>query len=175
MKIESAMLRAAQVCQAKNDPRGYLKGIHIKGDKIEATNGHVAVQLTMDKKVRGEFILDIKGKVPVKAKMSKLEFAKDSSLVKHYDHLGELLSIQPVKVRGGNYPNFEKVIPKEFNDTGRFGVNASYLAMAEKMFGRGQALKIRFSGDVIVIEPVGIKAYGLGEPMLVIKELKISE
>ncbi|GAG54690.1 unnamed protein product, partial [marine sediment metagenome] len=42
MKINSQQLRAAMVCQGVKDVRYYLNGVHIKGNFIEATDGHRA-------------------------------------------------------------------------------------------------------------------------------------
>lgn len=42
LTIRTDALRAALLCAGKKDVRGYLNGVHIVADRVEATNGHVA-------------------------------------------------------------------------------------------------------------------------------------
>ena len=91
MKIKSNLLRAAQMCHAKSgdEPRYYLCGIHIKGNIVEATNGHYAVRMTMESEVDGEHILNVKGAIPKKAHESEFILG-DEAIVKHRDSSGLL-------------------------------------------------------------------------------------
>ncbi len=150
MKIESKLLRAAKHCQAKDDVRFYLNGIHIYKNIVEATNGHVAVQMTMKKKIRGNFILNIKGAIPVKAKFTKFEFNKSETIAKHYDLFGSLISVSCVDVIVGKFPDVDKVIPTEFKPASMVGFNTEYVGLFSKMFGNANmgSAKFQFSGDM---------------------------
>ena len=138
-------MRAAQVCQAVDDYRDYLCGIHISGDKVESTNGHVALQMTMKKKVRGSYIVKIGGKVPKKAENSKFEFDAKQSVVKHFDHFGQFISCQPVELIEGRFPKITPLMPERFSYVDGFGFNADYLAMTAKIFGKGANTSFQFS------------------------------
>ena len=45
MKIEISHLKAILNCAGKQDTRNFLNGVHIKGETMEASNGHVAARL----------------------------------------------------------------------------------------------------------------------------------
>lgn len=149
MKVESKLLRAAKCCQGKEDVRHYLNGIHIYKNIIEATNGHVAVQMIMKKRVRGDFILNIKGFIPAKANFTKFEFNKSETIAKHYDIFGSLISVSCVDVIKGNFPDVNKIIPTKFKAVGAVGFNTSYIGLFSKMFGSSIAgsAKFQFTGD----------------------------
>jgi DNA polymerase-3 subunit beta len=136
MKIKSKLLRAAQVCQAKDDCREYLNGIHIKGNHVESTDGHTCVRMTMDKVIDVERIVNIRGKVPVKAISSIFEIGEVEAIVKHYDQFCELISVQVVDVIEGKYPDFDRVIPKDDKkaSVSEIGVNPDYVGRFSKMF-----------------------------------------
>jgi len=147
MKIKSKLLRAAQHCQGKEDIRYYLNGIHIYKNIVESTNGHVAVQMTMDKKIRGNFILNIKGVVPAKAQWTKFIFDKDETIAKHYDCYESLISVSCVEVIDGKYPDIDRVIPQKFGPIEAIGLNTEYVGLFGKMFGKNymSAAKFQFS------------------------------
>jgi DNA polymerase III sliding clamp (beta) subunit (PCNA family) len=147
MNILSRLLRAAKICQGKDDPRYYLNGIHIYKNKIEATNGHIAIHMTMDKRIRKDLILNIRGVISKKAEYSSFVFGK-SNFVKHYDEFGSLISLNVVDVIDGKYPDINRIIPKEFKSVDSIGVKAAYVGLFGKMFNcKFGVAKLQFSGE----------------------------
>jgi DNA polymerase III sliding clamp (beta) subunit (PCNA family) len=148
MKISSKQLKAAALCQGKGDIRHYLNGIHIYEDKIEATNGHIAVQMTMSKKIKRDLILNITGIIPKKAQDSVFVFG-DDNFVKNYDKYGALISVLVVDVIDGKFPDLNRVMPKGFKEVSHIGVETSYLHLFGKMFDcrYGGIAKLQFTGE----------------------------
>lgn len=145
MKINSQQLRAAMVCQSVKDVRYYLNGVHIKGNYIEATDGHRAVRMKLANRVRGEYILKIKGRIPKCAKISKFEFSNGENIVKHYDSFGDLVSINTVELLQGKFPDIGEVIEKnkeEGESDSQYGFNAKYMGDMAKMFGDANGLSV---------------------------------
>lgn len=150
MKIKSKLLRAAQVCQAKNDIRYYLNGIHIKGRYVESTDGHCCVRMTMDKHVEVERIVNIHGRVPAKAVSSTFEIGEVEAIVKHYDQFCQLIGVQVVDVIEGKFPDFDSVIPKSGKKAiNEIGFSPEYISRFSKMFSIGKRpchAKVEFFG-----------------------------
>ena len=148
MKISSKQLKAAALCQGKNDIRYYLNGIHIYKNKIEATNGHIAVQMTMSKRIKRDLILNVNGIIPKRSQDSVFVFGKDN-FVKNYDMYGNLLSILTVDVIDGKFPDLNRVMPKDFKAVSHIGVETSYLHLFGKMFDCrfGGIAKLQFTGE----------------------------
>ena len=177
MKISSKQLKAAALCQGKNDIRYYLNGIHIYKNIIEATNGHIAVQMTMSKRIKRDLILNINGIIPKKAQDSVFVFGKDN-FVKNYDMYGNLLSILTVDVIDGKFPDIKRVIPTEFKTVSYIGVNTSYLSLFGKMFNCrfGGAAKIQFSGlkgSMLVTSPNGLINEEYGNPKFIVMPVNV--
>ena len=177
MKINSQQLRAAMVCQGKNDVRYYLNGVHIKGNRIESTNGHVAVVMTMKNRVRGDWILKIKGKIPKTSSISRFEFSKNESIVKHYDALGSLLSVHPVDVIEGSFPDLDKITNRDIVPAPYASFNAIYIAMLNEMFdskhGCNVAIFTNAPGGLLKVKPIGPnikKEYG--NPLYVVMPVR---
>lgn len=178
MKIESKLLRAAKHCQGKNDVRFYLNGIHIYKNIVEATNGHIAVKMTMKKKIRGNYILSIKGIIPAKAKFTKFEFNKSETIAKHYDIFGSLILVSCVDVIDGKFPDIDKVIPKEFKAVDFVGFNTEYVGVFSKMFGISNmgSAKFQFGGKTacaLLTSTNGIVNEEFGNPKFMIMPTRL--
>jgi len=177
MKIDSQQLRAAMVCQGKNDVRCYLNGVHIKGDKIESANGYSAVIMRLKNRVRGDWILKVRGKIPKSADISKFEFSKKESIVKHYDALGMLLSVHPVDVIDGNFPDISKIVDKEIIPAPYASFNAEYMSKINDMFGNKHgchvALFTNTMGGLLKIKPIDARIKSLyGNPLFVLMPVR---
>lgn len=157
MKIKSGILAAAQYCQGKNEVRHYLNGIHINRKYVQATNGHIAIQMEHGAKIRVPMIVHIRGKVPVKAQTTKLEFGRDGGtdgLAKHYDVLDQLISVQVIDLIQGRFPDFTKGCL--FGDMSMYSrenkmpaINMEYMALPSKFFPKDKFCATRAlpSGD----------------------------
>ncbi|WP_347254352.1 hypothetical protein [Leminorella grimontii] len=135
MKIKSAMLRAALVCVAKDDPRYYLNGIHITSKYIEATNGHVALRLEHGINTRRNIIIQFIGRIPARAETTELAFGK-SLLATHYDANEQRVGFTAIKLLDGRFPDMDRVIPTTVDHSINPVVQAGLLSYPEKMFGR---------------------------------------
>lgn len=175
MKIDSQQLRAAMVCQAKNDVRYYLQGVHIFGNTIEATNGHVAVVMTMKRRVRGDWILNIKGKISKLASVSKFEFSKKESIVKHYDALGNLLQIHAVDVIDGKFPNIKKITDLKCTPAPYAAFNTKYIGFMGEMFGDKNGCNVAmFTNDStghLKVIPLNANSVSYGDPLFIVMQV----
>ena len=178
MKINSKQLRAAQICQAKDDVRYYLNGIHIYKNKIEATNGHIAVQMTMDHRIKCDLIVNIQGPIPKKAQDSIFVFG-DDNFVKHYDSFGSLIKISVVDVIDGKFPDISKVLPTKFESILTIGVETAYLGLFSKMFDQrfGGAAKLTFTGEngvMLLTSTNGNINQEYGDPQFIVMPARMS-
>lgn len=144
-------LRAAALVRSKSDVRYYLEGIYLHGNKVDATNGHIAYRAELDKseapELEGaqEFKLDlgvvkIKHKIPANTKSKPIAWAKfhmvdDGFIVYYLSHSGEMLDIGLAEsIDYDRYPDFEERAFK-FGEliAEPVGLNADYMAIASKI------------------------------------------
>lgn len=179
MKIKSCKLRAADEFRAKGDIRNYLNGIHINKDFVQATNGHVAIQMKSEVKTSLDVIVRFKGKIPKSAITTKLEFSKGKNIAYHYDGLNELISVQIFTIEEGKFPDFKKVLPeklvvKNVHPT----LSAEYMATAHKAFGNPRnriAMKVVHCDDAskaVIYEVKSPSLHDCGEPLVVIMPMR---
>lgn len=182
MKIKSKLLRAAQVCQAKNDCREYLCGIHIKGNHVESTDGHTCVRMSMKESIDKEIIVNIRGRVPAKAVDSTFEIGEVEAIVKHYDLCHQLLSVQVVDVINGKYPDFDRVIPKDDKKAAinEIGINPDYIGRFSKMFAISKMChaKVELFGINNAIKMTSLNAIineEYGNPVFVVMPIRLKK
>jgi len=182
MKIKSKLLRAAQVCQAKDDWREYLCGIHIKGNHVESTDGHCCVRMAMDKHVEIERIVNIQGRVPAKAVSSIFEIGEVEAIVKHYDQFCQLIGVQVVDVIEGKYPDFDRVFPKDDKKTAinEIGINPDYIGRFSKMFTISKMChaKVELFGINNAIKMMSLNAIineEYGNPVFVVMPIRLKK
>lgn len=148
MKIKTCKLRAADEFRAKGDVRNYLNGIHINKDFVEATNGHVAIQMRSETKTNLDVIVRFKGKIPKSAQDTELEFNKGKNIAYHYDINGTLVDVQMFYIEDGIFPDFKKFLPSKLSLGEKFPMlSAEYMAIAHKAFG---SQKNKFIGMEVV-------------------------
>jgi len=144
--INSKLIRAAQLCQAKNDVRYYLCGIFIgvNGDVV-GTNGHV---LFKTKHVWGEtynpmlehlgtdshgIIVKIDGKIPKREGTVTFDFDAKTATYE----AKSTTKIFPISLVDGRYPDYNRIVPsseREIKLEGPIGFNPEYLGLAS-IFG----------------------------------------
>lgn len=135
MKIKSNLLRAALICVSKDIFRPALAGIHISQKYVEATNGHVAIRMSHDARVKNPVIISIDGKIPARAHITDFRL-KGELIAIHYDEYGIRVGISMIDIiKEHTFPNFDKIIPQAKVDelTPAFAIR--YLAYLPKMFG----------------------------------------
>lgn len=177
MKIDTCKLRAADEFRAKGDIRCYLNGIRINKDYIQATNGHIAIQMDSGVKTRLDVIVRFKGKIPAKAEKTKLEFSKGKNIAYHYDSMGDILSVQIFQIEDGKFPDFDRIIPKEIKIGKTFPpINMHYMAVIKKAFSKEQLMAVRpVSYDkekVVLYEIPPFQANKYGNPLIMIMPTK---
>lgn len=178
--LPSQTLSAARLCQAKNDVRFYLSGVYINHNSIVSTNGHVMFvgpycnedgkqkQIPPSQygghadelKEGQDFILDIRGVIPVKAKTSELIFteaypfeefknAKGGSrsftisrtgVILHRDVHGRTIGGGFFSTIDGKFPDWKKIIDdtddkKKTEDRSGFA-QIKYFGLASKVMGK---------------------------------------
>lgn len=188
MKIKSDLLRAAMLVQAKNDVRRYLCGVRITRKHVQATNGHIALQMEHDSKVRVPVTISIKGKIPARSTMSKFEFGRDgdcNGLVKHYDALGSITAIHAIEVLEGKFPDFES--GRLFGDLERFSfdnpmpaVNPEYMGLPSKLFPKDKYTSVRPAPGGTINDPLllhfsSFVQVSYGNPQLIIMPMRWGE
>lgn len=141
--VDAKFIRAAQAAQAVNDVRFYLCGICLQpGGKIAGTNGHVLYVGTYTEEesemVDQETIIKIEGKIPVAAKDCTFIFQEDGAGFCRTDN-SRAFCFSTIDAR---YPPLDHVLnqvkPKIEGDTFHDGfcINAEYLALLPKIFGK---------------------------------------
>lgn len=173
MKLDSCKLRAAEAFRAKGDIRNYLNGIRINKDYIQATNGHIAIQMDCGVKTRLDVIVRFKGKIPVKAQKTKLEFSKGKNIAYHYDSLNELISAQVFEIEEGKYPRFDKIIPEKMFKGEEFPpLNIEYMAVIKKAFPKENFMAVRpihyDKSKAVIYETTAIQNQVYGNPVIII-------
>ena len=178
MKIKTCKLRAAEEFRAKGDVRNFLNGIRINNKYIQATNGHIAIQMDSEVKTRMDVIVRFSGRIPKSACETKLTFSRDGNVAYHYDSMKQLLSVQMFCIEDGRYPDLKKVIPdeSEFELSGNFPIlNAEYMAVTYKAFGSRKnkfiGMKpVKYDGaeKSVIYKVTGIQHEDYGNPIIVI-------
>lgn len=144
---------SANLAAAKDDPRYYLKGVHIKGNRVEATNGHIAYMASLKdfelpecaagcSPIKLGFIVSPKNKIPKWSKKNPIAYVvitvneKDAD-ISYLSHYGERLSSDIANVIDGKFPNIPKLIStarrNPVNNQLPIGVNTKYLDLPNKM------------------------------------------
>jgi DNA polymerase-3 subunit beta len=150
IQVDSRILKAAKLFQAKNDVRYYLKGIYIETGRAIATDGHTAI-ICSEKGIEVEgkgIIIDICGNIPVKAGMAYIQIVDSKTGIIRFKNNETVLAFNILE---GSYPNIDKVIPTDPKPADSLNINAAYIAKASKaselLSYRGNGIKLTFYGD----------------------------
>lgn len=146
------VLRSANECAAVDDVRSYLNGIHIKGDRVESTNGQVLYMskgsVPIDENWfvsdyhKEDFIIKINGKIPKSKKIrySSIESDGESNfIIRYFSGLGCQVDIGCGSSISGRFPNLPKLtakIRRKTPSTFCVGLNSKYLGLVDKIFSR---------------------------------------
>lgn len=184
MKIQSSILRAAMLFQAKNDVRYYLNGLTITNKHVMATNGHIAVMMEHGQKIRSKsIIISFSHKIPSKAVTTKINLLGKNSYAEHIGPLGDVISIGIVEIIHGKSPDIKKVIDGAYapydGENEKVAMQAKYLAVIDKAFGGGRDfchISLKYSESN---QPVGVEFHNesifksYGNPMVCIMPARI--
>jgi len=132
--LPAAALRAAFIVAAKQDVRYYLNGVFIsKAGDIIATDGHrliamcIGVELPEDFPERGVILSRPPSTIP--ARLPDDNITVDLNLEQWTGTMDWNMGIFPITVIDGNFPDWNRVIPREAHPEDCFwGVSTKYLA-----------------------------------------------
>lgn len=166
--------QAATHCMANQDVRYYLNGIHLNGNRIESTNGHVAyfaefeVNELDDFKVMngqcgylpkeeqneswpdiiiGQFGAKASASIQKKTIWLIIEGEESDLMIKYIDRNFNVIHVQTASKIDTRYPDINKIIPKGKKNREQFniGFNPNYLALPQKILA---SEKSEWSGTV---------------------------
>lgn len=166
MKISAKIIRAAMVCQARDDIRYYLNGFKINKKYVQSTNGHVAVQMEHGLKRIKDGIYFIQGKIPAKAELVKFIIRKNLKIVEFIGVCDEVVGVSILEIIEGNFPDIDNKIikplkSKKINNKNIPRISTEYLSLTNRMFkfkylscdmefrGEDTAILVKFSGGLI--------------------------
>ena len=131
LKISRIMLESTHIFRAKADIRYYLNGVcFMPGSKLAATDGHSMFIGSHENELTENVIVSIE-KSPVK-KYDHAICDTETGLVEFFDEFERRVGVALCQLVYGQYPDVERVIPKETNAVDRICFNAGYLADVEK-------------------------------------------
>lgn len=133
LKISKLLLEGALMFQAKQDIRYYLNGICFMPDgRVAATDGHRAMIASKhDNKLTDNVIVSV-SKSPTK-RYSYALLDTETNIVTYYDEHEAMVGAGICSEIDGNYPDIDRVIPKQNAPAEQIGFNAKYLADVEKL------------------------------------------
>ena len=152
--IDFDVFEAAMEFAAKDDVRFYLNGVHLKGGRVESTNGHIAYMAKPQKGrekpeyLDGTFdcpsmIISPRNKLPAKTKKNWPVFCSitvgEISRVDYLDFYGKVLSSDIIDIVDGKFPNIPRLFSKHIKGAyigESFGINTKYLALFDKIMKR---------------------------------------
>lgn len=145
---------AASMAMASCDVRYYLNGIHLKGQRVESTNGHVAytakilehevIDCSQPFFPKDGVIIQPKNKIPKSTKAKDIhhvliergEFKQSEVSIKYLSLYKETLSTDIGIVVDGRFPNQAKLMAdakKRPIVNAPTGINTGYLSLPDKM------------------------------------------
>lgn len=133
LKVSKLLLEGALIFQAKQDVRYYLNGICFMPDgRIASTDGHRAfIGGNHENKLTENVIIKI-GKPPTKRYDYAIIDTK-SKIATYHDEAGVMVGAGICEEIDGNYPDIDRIIPKQAAPAEQIGFNAKYLADVEKL------------------------------------------
>lgn len=133
LKISKLLLEGALMFQAKQDARYYLNGICFMLDgRVAATDGHRAMIASKhENKLKDNVIVSV-SKSPTKRYAYALLDTK-TGIVTYHDEHEIMVGAGICSEVDGNFPDIDRVIPKQTAPAEQIGFNAKYLADVEKL------------------------------------------
>lgn len=133
LKISKLLLEGALMFQAKQDVRYYLNGICFMPDgRIAATDGHRAMIASKHENKLADNVIVSVSKSPTKRYAYAL-LDTETNIVTYHDEHEAMVGAGICSEIDGNYPDIDRVIPKQTAATEQIGFSAKYLADVEKL------------------------------------------
>lgn len=166
LRIPSEVLHAARLFAAPDkETRYYLRSVHFnrKDARIEATNSHMAVIIPFNFEAQNDYSVDNSlHRIPT-GHLGKTCVLDGNTLAIYADAACKVLKSQIIldssdEAAAGAYPNMNLVLPPDgrTHNCGHFGLDATYLALLEKAFGKHRHMIFHVSDPdrVVKICPV---------------------
>lgn len=175
LTIDKVTLLSMLMCQAKNDPRYYLKGVcFMPKGIVAATNGHVLAR-GIHSSTNNENVIVSFGKIPTKS-FHHAEVDTERELVTLFDIHGLRVGVTTCSVIDGNFPDINRVIDEATSGsqclTKVIGINAEYISLVEKvakLAGRNNMkvlMKVNSAESAVI--------FSIGEMQLVIMPMRLN-
>lgn len=136
LEIPASIIKAARECQATDDVRHYLCGIHLNKEKqrIEATNGHILFTCDFDLGDLPKSVLFTVPKGTLGNRMVSISIDEYEKI--HFAFNDTVYLIEPIDA---NFPDIDSLIPNDYQQWAgaQYNVDTSYLAKTLKIFGKG--------------------------------------
>ena len=143
MKFESKLLRGFLELAPKEDIRYYLNGVHVKGNRIEVTNGHYCFVGHQENDVEEKIFSLIGSKIPQKAVETEIvkttcEELGDTYIAIHRDNFKRPVGSNVVEFRDGNFPDIDKAVAGDFKECSQseIRIQSCFLGLPAKVFGK---------------------------------------
>lgn len=133
LTVGKKALLSAMIFQAKGDVRYYLNGICFSSNKkLYSTDGHrVFIGEHETEDLDENIIISIAS--PRFTKFDKAKIDTNSGIVTYFNENELRVGVALCKVIDGQFPEIDRVIPKENKPVSVIGFNAGYLADIEKV------------------------------------------
>ncbi len=180
MKLPAGMIRAAIAFSSKNDVREYLNGVHVTSKFIEATNGHVAIQMTHGVKRAKSGVYSIKGKIPAKCLDVEFIVTKRLCIARLLDCSGGEIGVRQLHVIDKKFPDFQNKVIKNIMEKPICNdsiprINACYIGIIDKAFDYPfVSCDMEFRGEdtAVIVKLNGIPNEVFGQPTVIIMPVK---
>lgn len=169
--LDARVLAAARLFAAKQDSRTYIEGVHFNAAKqrIEATNGHVAIAIPFTPPAGFESAIY---RMP-KGSLGKF-CALDGDTLHTFDDERYTLAKDRYVLESipGQFPDTDRVFPADGCTTGcgHFALNAGYLALLAKAFGASTVMEffVAHKKNPVLIRPQLVDPHPLAQARVVI-------
>jgi len=159
-----------------------LCGFNVTSKYIQATNGHVAIQLEHGIKRAKKGIYNIKQKVPAKCVTIEFHITKTRSFVEFLDLCDEVIGMSVVEVIDSKFPNIEEKIlcdlyKKPINNVSLPRMQTQYLSLLSIAFKSipmaGIDFEFRGKYDPVLCKaPKNHYSDELGNPVVIIRPMR---
>lgn len=183
MILPATMVKAAIVFSAKNDVRDYLCGIHITTKFIEATNGHVAIQMKHGIKGVKKGVYIIKGRIPAKTINIEFIVTKKIRIVRFLGVCDLEIGVGQLEIISKKFPELQEkiikvILRKPICNDSIPRLNASYIGIVDRAFKLPfVSCDMEFRGEdtAVIVRLNGYANEAYGNPLIIIMPVNKSK
>ena len=182
MRLPARMVKAAIAFSANknNELRDYLCGIHVTSKFIEATNGHVAIQMKHGVKRAKKGIYAVKGAIPAKAIYIEFIVTKKLCIARLLDGFDNEIGVRQLEVINKKFPELQNkiiknILEKPICNESIPRLNACYIGIIDKAFDYpfvGCDMEFRGKDTAVIVKLAGYPNELFGFPIIIIMPVK---